>query len=314
MASYITYKFKDTITTTTEMAKTSVSFLVNGVTYDAMSISNGELKYHYGSYVNSVYISSGWVLSDYKIVHFLGAIPTTIQTYLNANATISPIGIISSVQLTELANAIRDKKGITNSLTIGQMVNNVKTDLVYATGTKNITDTSKTLVRSYEYAQIVDTNLKAENIASGITILGITGTYTGGITPSGKITITNTNEIDVTQYAKAQVVDDDLIGANIINGKTILGVKGTYAGIIPSGKKNITSTISYDVSEYAQAQVVDENLIGENIRFGKTVLGVEGSYTKDGTILADCVEEGKIGYARNMKIVGTLKTYNGEVR
>ena len=73
-------------------------------------------------------------------------------------------------------------------------------------------------------------NIVAENIKEGVTILGITGTHKGGITPSGKIEITNTEEINVTNYATAQVVDSNLSAENIKKDVSILGVTGTFVG------------------------------------------------------------------------------------
>lgn len=45
---------------------------------------------------------------------------------------------------------------------------------------------------------------------------------------TGKLTITGTAEVDVTNYAAAQVVDANLIAGNIKKDVTILGVTGTY--------------------------------------------------------------------------------------
>ena len=50
---------------------------------------------------------------------------------------------------------------------------------VSPTGNIEITDTKETDVSNYATAQIVDANLKAENIKEGVIILGITGEYTG---------------------------------------------------------------------------------------------------------------------------------------
>lgn len=52
--------------------------------------------------------------------------------------------------------------------------------------------------------------------------------------PSGKIEITSTSEVDVTDYASAQVVDANLIAENIKKDVTILGVTGTYEGEAPA--------------------------------------------------------------------------------
>lgn len=50
---------------------------------------------------------------------------------------------------------------------------------VLPTGNINITDTEETDVSEYATAQIVDANLKAENIKNGVIILGVTGIYAG---------------------------------------------------------------------------------------------------------------------------------------
>lgn len=77
------------------------------------------------------------------------------------------------------------------------------------------------------------------------------------ITPTGTKSITaNGEDIDVTQYAKANV--------NVPNPST--------------GKIEITGTAEVDVTAYASAQVVDVNLIAGNIKKDVTILGVTGSY------------------------------------
>ena len=48
------------------------------------------------------------------------------------------------------------------------------------------------------------------------------------ITPTGKKTITDTTEVDVSGYATAQVSDENLVAENIKKDVEILGVTGTY--------------------------------------------------------------------------------------
>jgi hypothetical protein len=48
------------------------------------------------------------------------------------------------------------------------------------------------------------------------------------ITPTGTKSITDTAEVDVTAYAKAQVVDENLVATNIKKDVKILGVTGSY--------------------------------------------------------------------------------------
>lgn len=103
---------------------------------------------------------------------------------------------------------------------------------------------------------------------------------TPGITPTGNINITTTAQTDVTNYATATVVDANLVAANIITGKTILGVAGS--AVVPTGNINITNTNSTNVAQYATAQVVDADLIASNIKKNVNILGVVGTYEGGG--------------------------------
>ena len=47
---------------------------------------------------------------------------------------------------------------------------------------------------------------------------------------TGKLTINSTEEVNCTNYASAQVVDEYLVAENIKNGVTILGITGSYTG------------------------------------------------------------------------------------
>lgn len=61
--------------------------------------------------------------------------------------------------------------------TFASYADKIRNNLVKPTGTQNITNTTKVDVSSKQYAQVVDTNLKAENIKKDVSVLGITGTY-----------------------------------------------------------------------------------------------------------------------------------------
>lgn len=51
-----------------------------------------------------------------------------------------------------------------------------------------------------------------------------------GVQPTGKKEITTTEEVNVANYATAQVVDADLVAGNIKKDVDILGVVGSYEG------------------------------------------------------------------------------------
>ena len=48
--------------------------------------------------------------------------------------------------------------------------------------------------------------------------------------PSGNIDITNTEEVDVTRYARAQIKDENLKAENIAENVEVLGITGTFRG------------------------------------------------------------------------------------
>lgn len=78
--------------------------------------------------------------------------------------------------------------------------------LVNPTGTKTITENGENI----DVAQYAKATVNVPNPSTG------------------KLTITGTAEVDVTNYAAAQVVDENLIAGNIKKDVTILGVTGTY--------------------------------------------------------------------------------------
>ena len=88
---------------------------------------------------------------------------------------------INSV-FTDIANSIRAKKGTTNTIqpiNMAEEIDGITTGIT-PSGKIEITNTEEINVTNYETAQVVDSNLSAENIKKDVSILGVTGTFEGG--------------------------------------------------------------------------------------------------------------------------------------
>lgn len=124
----------------------------------------------------------------------------------------------------------------------------------------------------------------ADKVVTGHTFHGkdgaqSVGTY-AGIIPSGKLEITDLQEHDVANKAKAQIVDANLVAANIKKDVVVLGITGTHEGVSPSGSLAISTPGSKDVSQYASAYIDVANIANleaSNILEGVTILGVVGT-------------------------------------
>lgn len=60
------------------------------------------------------------------------------------------------------------------------------------------------------------------------------------VIPKGKIEITNTDEVNVTDFEIAQIVDENLKSENIAEDVEVLGIKGTFRGGIDTSDGTIT--------------------------------------------------------------------------
>jgi hypothetical protein len=133
----------------------------------------------------------------------------------------------------------------------------------------------------------------AEQIVKGIVAKIPEGYYK----PSGKKIIRTTEELNVRDYATAQVYEPNLIPENIAKDVNVLGVVGTHeggaGGIIPSGTIDITENGTYDVTEFESANV-----------------DVKGIDTTDATATANDILLGKTAYVDGEKVEGAIETYD----
>ena len=81
----------------------------------------------------------------------------------------------------------------------------------------------------------------------------------GYIVPEGKVEIKDAKEIDVTQYSKAQIVNENLKAENIAENVEVLGIKGTFRGGIDTSDATITpDKVLKDYIGYAK----EEKIVG----------------------------------------------------
>lgn len=89
-------------------------------------------------------------------------------------------------------------------------------------GSIDIVDTQEYDVTQYEKAQIKDENLKAENIAENVEVLGIKGTFRGGIDTSDATASANDILLGKTAYANEQKLEGTIETYNYSNSENVV--------------------------------------------------------------------------------------------
>lgn len=184
--------------------------------------------------------------------------------------------IIDDVNLKNIANAIRNKKGTANQMLPSQMADEISsiktttsssgTDTSDATVNASSANTSYTISKGYHdgsgSVQISSTEaskLIASNIKKGITILGVTGSYQGS-TSSGGVQVKTGTTTSTSINTGLSSIDKFIIYADKISSEGMVNVIydvsksavtltacGGYNSFVQQCK-TITQTTGYSVS------------------------------------------------------------------
>lgn len=146
-------------------------------------------------------------------------------------------------------------------------------------------------------------NLTAGNIRSGVSIAGVTGTYTGespssqskSVTPrSFPMTVTPDSNYN---YLSRVTINrpTGLVASSIAPGETICGIRGTWEPSLQDRTVTPNSfpyTVEKTSSSYNGLGVVTvnkpNNLTAGNIANGVTIAGITGTYTGSAPELTEC--------------------------
>lgn len=145
----------------------------------------------------------------------------------------------------------------TASEAIDAVAESVEDNVVVPEGKKTITSTAEVDVKAYATAQVVDSNLSAENIKKDVPILGITGEYEGssGITyASVALTLTPPQGVEILEISCRYIMTVD--GAVFMtDGEDVTG--STASVPMYGGAGGLHSIYGFDAnSSYA----MDENV------------------------------------------------------
>lgn len=145
----------------------------------------------------------------------------------------------------------------------------------------------------------VDSNIRANNIKAGVTILGVRGTL--DILDTSDATA---NRSTILNGSTAYVNGQKITGSMANNGR-LTYTPQTYAQTIPTGY-----TSGGSISAVTSA--IDSNIKAGNIKKGVTILGVAGNLTasgidtSDATATANQILSGYTAYVNDAKITGNI--------
>lgn len=177
-----------------------------------------------------------------------------------------------------------------------------------------------------------------ENIKSGTTIAGVTGSYDNQKVEQSK-TVSPTTAQQTVLPDSGKALSSVVVNA-IQTEEKIVTATTSASNVTPTSGKYLTSiTVNPTPSESAVIDLAlstgnqevlptagkllnqvtinkPETLIPENIKSGTVIAGVEGNLneisTLDATATSDDILNGKTAYVNDLKITGNIETYSGD--
>lgn len=182
--------------TTPNLQSKNITYTSNGLNvitadsgYDGLKRVNVTVNVPIGSEVSNPYVATSvsematYLNSTYDgaIINYTGTDETVYKRnyYYKVKAVSSNEWTFDEL-LTPDGSITKTANGTYNVKEYAEVIINVPTGIT-PTGKKEITDTNEVDVTNFATAQVVDSNLTAENIKKDVTILGITGTHEGGV-------------------------------------------------------------------------------------------------------------------------------------
>lgn len=156
-----------------------------------------------------------------------------------------------------------------------------KSAATYTPGTSNQSITSGQYLNGTQTIK-GDSNLTTGNIKSGVSIFGVSGTYTGSSGGSGSVSLQSKT---VSPSESTQTVKPDS-GYGGLSQVTVNAISTTYVGSGVTKKAAATYTPSTSNQTIAANQYLngaqtikgDANLVAGNIKSGVSIFGVAGTY------------------------------------
>ncbi len=278
---------------TTQAAKTVTPTATEQTAVDSGVYTTGAVK------VGAIQTETKNITSNGEHTPTSGKYFSSVTVDVQPNLQTKTVTPSESAQTVSADSSYQGLSSVTVNAISNQYIGSGITQKAEATITPGTADQTLEAGQYLSGAQTIqgDANLIAGNIASGVSIFGVTGTHSSGVDTS-----------DATAEA-----------GDLVNGKTayVNGVKvtGTMTSKDAETYTPTTADQTISASQYlAGDQTIkgDVNLVAENIKSGITIFGVEGTHTgsggvdtSDATATSADILSGKTAYVNGAKITGS---------